>query len=177
LVKAFDSAAAQQVLRDLDTALNNACSKGRLQKSPKHKASYKIKKQHNNSFRCVNNSNCIRVEKGTISLSKIGKVDSILHHELVSKIKTATVQLRHGKWQVSLTQEVECESEKQQLQSITGYDINSQNAVVSSKGHYVTNPKFFKQSKSKMGQLQAQLARRIKGSGRWHKTKQRINAL
>jgi putative transposase len=176
-LKALDSAAAQQVLRDLDTALKNACSKGRLQRFPKHKVSYKIKKQHNDSFRCVNNSNCIRVEKGTISLPKIGKVDIVLHRALISKIKTATVQLRHGKWEISLTQEVNCEPEKQQLQSIKGYDINSVNAVVSSEGDYITNPKFFKQSKIKMGQLQAQLARRIKGSGRWHKTKQRINAL
>ena len=39
------------------------------------------------------------------------------------------------------------------------------------------NPKFLKQSKDKLNQLQRQLARRSKGSNRWHKTKQRINKL
>ena len=48
-IKAFDSAAAQQVARDLETALKNACSKGRLQRFPKHKISYKRKKLHNDS--------------------------------------------------------------------------------------------------------------------------------
>ncbi|TMO91603.1 transposase, partial [Pseudoalteromonas sp. S3260] len=61
-IKSFDSAAAQQVARDLETALKNAISKGRLQRFPKHKISYKKKKRHNDSFRAVNNSNCIRIE-------------------------------------------------------------------------------------------------------------------
>jgi putative transposase len=41
----------------------------------------------------------------------------------------------------------------------------------------VDNPKFLKQSKTKLNQLQRQLARRTKGSNRWQKTKQRINKL
>ncbi|MGO3445385.1 MAG: helix-turn-helix domain-containing protein, partial [Pseudoalteromonas distincta] len=45
-IKSFDSAAAQQVARDLETALKNAISKGRLQRFPKHKISYKKKKLH-----------------------------------------------------------------------------------------------------------------------------------
>ncbi|MGP4962763.1 helix-turn-helix domain-containing protein, partial [Pseudoalteromonas nigrifaciens] len=67
-IKSFDSAAAQQVARDLETALKNAISKGRLQRFPKHKISYKKKELHNDSFRAVNNSNCIRIEDGTISI-------------------------------------------------------------------------------------------------------------
>jgi putative transposase len=96
-LKAFDSAAAQQVARDLETALKNAISKGRLQRFPKHKVTFKQKKLHNDSFRGVNNSNCIRIENGTISIPKIGKVPMVLHRNLVSKIKTVTVQYRHGK--------------------------------------------------------------------------------
>ena len=109
-IKSFDSAAAQQVARDLETALKNAISKGRLQRFPKHKISYKKKKLHNDSFRAVNNSNCIRIEDGTISIPKVGKVPIILHRELASKIKTVTVQFRHGKWECSITQEVECKT-------------------------------------------------------------------
>ena len=90
-LKAFDSAAAQQVARDLDTALRNASNQGRLQQFPRHKVSYKKKKQHNDSFRCVNNSNCIRIENGAISLPKIGRVNIRLHRKLVSAIKTATI--------------------------------------------------------------------------------------
>ena len=176
-VKAFDSAAAQQVARDLETALKNAFSKGRLQRFPKHKVSYKRKKLHNDSFRAVNNSNCIRIENGAISIPKVGKVPIVLHRELVSKIKTVTVQYRHGKWECSITQEVECKAAKKLLESITGFDINSKQTVVGSNGFTANNPKFLKQSKEKLSHLQRQLARRKKGSNRWQKTKQRINKL
>ena len=176
-LKAFDSAAAQQVARDLETALKNAFSKGRLQCFPKHKISYKKKKLHNDSFRAVNNSNCIRIENGTISIPKIGKVPIVLHRKLVSKIKTVTVQYRHGKWACSITQEVECKMAKKVLETITGFDINSKQTVVGSNGYIADNPKFLKQSKVKLIQLQHQLARRNKGSNRWQKTKQRINKL
>lgn len=176
-IKAFDSAAAQQVARDLETALKNAFSKGRSQRFPKHKISYKKKKLHNDSFRAVNNSNCIRIEDGAISIPKVGKVPLILHRELASKVKTVTVQYRHGKWECSITQEVECKAAKQVLESITGFDINSKQTIVGSNGFVADNPKFLKQSKQKLNQLQRQLARRNKGSNRWHKTKQRINKL
>lgn len=176
-IKTFDSAATQQVARDLDVALKNAFSKGRIQRFPKHKISYKKKKLHNDSFRAVNNSNCIRIENGAISIPKIGKVPIILHRKLASKIKTVTIQYRHGKWECSITQEVECKTALRVLSRITGFDINSKQTVVGSDGFVADNPKFLKQSKEKLKQLQRQLARRNKGSNRWHKTKQRINKL
>ena len=176
-IKSFDSAAAQQVARDLETALKNAISKGRLQRFPKHKISYKKKKLHNDSFRAVNNSNCIRIEDGTISIPKVGKIPIILHRKLASKIKTVTIQYHHGKWGCSITQEVECKTAKQVLKTLTGFDINSKQTVIGSDGFVVDNPKFLKQSKTKLNQLQRQLARRTKGSNRWQKTKQRINKL
>ena len=176
-LKAFDSAASQQVARDLETALKNSFTKGRLQKFPTFKVSFKQKKLHDDSFRCVNNSNCIRIEKGAISIPKIGKVPIVLHRKLASKIKTSTVQMRHGKWYVSLTQEVECKSAKEVLSTLVGYDINSQHTVVGSNGLYVINPKVFKKSSNKLKQIQVQLSRRRKGSNRWKKTKVRLNKL
>ena len=111
-IKAFDSAAAQQVARDLELAFKNVFTKGRLQRFPKHKISYKKKKLHNDSFRAVNNSNCIRIENGAISIPKVGKIPIILHRKLASKIKTVTIQYHHGKWGCSITQEVECKTAK-----------------------------------------------------------------
>lgn len=176
-IKAFDSAAAQQVARDLDTALKNAFSKGRSQRFPKHKVTFKQKRLHNDSFRCVNNSNCIRIENGLISIPKVGQVPIVMHRKLASSIKTVTIQYRHGKWTASIVQEVECKEAKTLYTSLVGYDINSHYTVVGSNGWCVKNPKSLKQSKDKLTHLQRQLARRKKGSGRWHKTKQRINTL
>lgn len=176
-LKAFDSEAYQQVARDLEAALKNSFTKGRLQRFPTFKVSFKQKKLHDDSFRCVNNSNCIRIEKGAVSIPKVGKIPLVLHRKLASKIKTATVQFKHGKWYVSLTQEVECKSAKQVLSTLVGYDINSQHTVVGSDGRYVKNPKAFKKASTKLKQIQVQLSRRKKGSNRWHKTKVRLNKL
>jgi putative transposase len=176
-VKAFDSGAAQQVARDLDTALRNGTSKKSHQYFPKFKVSYRVKKQHNDSYRSVNNNNCIRIENGAITLPKVGAVPIVLHRNLVSSIKTATVQYRHGKWEVSLTQEVVCDEAKRLLKSIAGYDINSKQTIVGSNGLTVDNPKYLKQAKQKLTRLQRQLSRKKKGSARWNKTKSRLNSL
>ncbi|ANO35267.1 RNA-guided endonuclease InsQ/TnpB family protein [Vibrio breoganii] len=176
-VKAFDSGAAQQVARDLDTALRNGTSKKSHQYFPKFKVSYRVKKQHNDSYRSVNNNNCIRIENGAITLPKVGAVPIVLHRNLVSSIKTATVQYRHGKWEVSLTQEVVCDEAKRLLKSIAGYDINSKQTIVGSNGLTVDNPKYLKQAKQKLTRLQRQLSRKKKGSARWNKAKSRLNSL
>ena len=54
-LKDFDSGAAQQVARDLDSALKNAFNKERIQKFPQFKLSYQKKKLHGDSYRAVNN--------------------------------------------------------------------------------------------------------------------------
>jgi putative transposase len=165
-LKAFDSAASQQVVRDLDVALKSLFTKGRLQQLPTCKVSFKQKKLHDDSLRCVNNFHCIRIEKGAISIPKMGKVPIILHRKLASRIKTATIQFKYEKWSISLTQVVECKSAKQVLSRLVGYDINSQYNVVGSDELYVENPKFFKKSSTKLKQIQVQLSRRKKGSNR-----------
>ena len=139
--------------------------------------SFKLKKLHDDSFKCVNNSNCIRIENGAISIPKVGKVPIVLHRKLASKIKTATVQLKHGKWYILLTQEVDCKSAKQVLSTLVGYDINSQYTVVGSNSWYVKNLTAFKKASTKLKQIQVQLSRRKKGFNRWHKTKTLLNKL
>jgi len=176
-LKSFDSAAAQQVALDLETALKNSFNKGKLQQFPTFKISFKQKKLHNDSYRSVNTNENIRIENKCITIPKIGAVEIVQHRELASKIKSATFQIRHGKWEVSLTQEVECRTAKRVLSSIVGYDINSQHTVVGSNGWYVKNPKTFKKASTKLTQIQVQLSRRKKGSNRWHKTKERLNKL
>ncbi|MBA6353507.1 MULTISPECIES: RNA-guided endonuclease TnpB family protein [unclassified Colwellia] len=176
-LKDFDSAASQQVARDLETALKNSFNKGRVQKFPTFKVSFKQKKLHDDSYRSVNTNENIRLENNGITIPKIGTVKIALHRKLKSKIKSATFKMRHGKWYVSLTQKVECKSKKQVLSTLVGYDINSQYTVVGSNGLYVENPKVFKKSSTKLKQIQVQLSRRKKGSNRWHKTKSRLNKI
>jgi putative transposase len=93
-LKAFDSAASQQVARDLETALKNSFTKGRLQKFPTFKVSFKQKKLHDDSFRCVNNSNCIRVEKGTVSITEYEIFFSLV--KIIFRYTVAIFQLFTG---------------------------------------------------------------------------------
>ena len=176
-VKSLDSIAAQQVAKDLESAIKKSYSKTDAQAYPKFKVSYKVKKLHNDSFRTVNTNNNIRIENGCIKLPKIGLVPIKLHRQLKSAIKSVSVKLQHGKWICSITQEVECDQAKKVLRNIVGYDINSKQSVVGSDGLVIDNPKLLKQSKDRLKPLQKELARRKKGSSRWRKTKAKINTL
>ena len=69
-IKDFDAAAAQQVARDLDTALRKATSRTDRQRFPKHKVTFREKKLHNDSFRIVNNSNCIKLHTKWMGIRK-----------------------------------------------------------------------------------------------------------
>ena len=176
-IKQLDSAAAQQVARDLDVALKNGVNKQRGQKFPTYKLSYKIKKQHNDSYRTVNNNNCVRVEKGKVLLPKIGWVPIRYHRKLPSSIKTATVQYVSGHWEISIPVKLAMAPRKTHLVNQAGFDINSQHTLVSSSGWYVTNPKYFSNTKIKLSRLQQKFSRQVKGSLGWQKTKKRIQKL
>lgn len=173
-LKEMDSAAAQQVARDLEMSLKNGIRKDRIQRFPNYRLSYQKKKQYNDSFRAVNNNNCIRIENGTISIPKVGKVPIRYHRKLPCKIKTVTVSYHHGYWVVSIPAEVQAKPTKEVLESPVGFDINSKHTLVSSNGWYVKNPKYLKQTLEKLKQVQRQLSRRKKGSKRWQKSKQRL---
>ncbi|MCQ1057019.1 transposase [Photobacterium sp. ZSDE20] len=173
-LKSFDSAAAQQVARDLDQAIREGTDKVNQKAFPKHKVTYRKKKLNNDSFRCVNTNNSVRIEDGRLRLPKIGFVPIRQHRALPNLIKSCTVIYQAGKWYASFTQEVACRSAKELLKGIVGYDINSEHTVVGSNGYYVPNPKFLKKSKDKLKQLQRQLSRRKKGSNRWNKSKLRL---
>lgn len=173
-LKSFDSAAAQQVAKDLDLALKNGIRKDRLQRFPKFRLSYKKKKLHNDSYRSVNNSNCIRIKNGTISLPKIGRVPIRYHRKLTSSFSTVTVSYHHGIWEASIVVNAPKMAPKETLNSVAGFDINSVHTLVSSNGWYVTNPKSLKKNETKIKQLQRKLSRQKKGSNRWKNTKHRL---
>jgi len=173
-LRAFDSAAAQQVARDLDVALKNGIRKDRIQRFPKYKLSYKKKKQHGDSYRTINNSDCIRIKNGTISIPKVGQVSIRYHRKLPGTFKSVSISYHHGTWEASIVIEVKKEAPKETLGAIGGFDINSVHTLVSSSGWYVTNPKSLRNIETKLKQLQRKLSQQQKGSNRWRNTKHRL---
>jgi putative transposase len=175
-LKDIDSAAAQQTCKHLDRALKNAFSKKAHQAFPTYKISYRKKKIHQDAYTTVNTNNSIHIKDGCLKIPKIGYVKIKLHRPLKSAIKTITLKYEHGHWYVSIVQ-TKTVTLKSTLSSSEGYDINSLQTVVGTHGFCVNNPKYLKVNKDKLTQLQRQLARRVKGSNRWQKTKKRINTL
>ena len=173
----FDSAAAQQIARDLDRALRDNFDKSSSKRFPRYKLSSKIKKRHNDSFRAVNNRNAVRIEKGKVRLPKIGWVPLRYHRTLPSAIKTATVRYVAGHWEISFPMNVPVAAPKKLLKETAGFDINSQHTLVRSSGWYVSNPEYLKKVRIKLTQLQQKLSRQVKGSRGWQKTKGHIQRL
>jgi transposase len=112
------------------------------------------KKLHNDSYRTVNNRNCIRIENGTISLPKVGNVPIRFHRKLPGQIKTVTVSYHHGYREVSIPVEADRKAAKTELKTKAGFDINSRQTLVSSNGWYVTNPRYLSQTRKKIQQVQ-----------------------
>ena len=176
-IKNFDAAAVQQVARDFDQALREAINKTNTKRFPRFKLSYHRKKLNSDCYKTVFTNGNIKIDNETISLPKIGKVPIVLHRAIVSEIKTVSIKFEHGHWSVSLTQNVPAKDKKKTLKTAIGYDINSKDMLVGSNGRIDKNPKFLLSSEEKLKQIQRQLSRRVKGSGRWHISKQRLNKL
>jgi putative transposase len=85
-----------------------------------------------------------KASETSVSLSKIGKVRSVIHRPIQGTIKTCTVKKTPtGKWFVSFS----CEVEKKTLpplENFVGIDAGVISFVTLSNGVHVANPRFFK---------------------------------
>ena len=118
-LKEVDSISLQQCLRHLDTAFQNFF-KNKQTGFPK----FKSKKNNNNSCStvCVNNN--IKLESGTISLPKIGKVKVRQHRSIPEnyKLKSVTVSKNASeKYYVSILFEYENQVQKTEPQKFYGH--------------------------------------------------------
>jgi putative transposase len=138
--------------------------------------------------------------KGWTYPDKAGwKVDSNGHHGFLSlsnldKIKmrgkardwgtptTCTIMFKQGKWYASIT--VNCEPSRYQTDTgAIGLDFGLNHAIADSNGNLTENPRFLKQSQSKINKL-AKKARRkrnprkgIKASRRWRKVARAVGKI
>lgn len=161
-LKSMDSAAAQQVARDLDQALRNKITNSGHYGFPRFKTSYQRKKLHADSFRVVNNNNCVRIENGCLKVPKVGFVPIKLHRKIPGKITTATIQYEAGNWYASFVVKVPNAESINKVERSIGLDLNSQQLVVGSDGFTVVNPKHHAQSEARLKRIQKQLSRRQK---------------
>jgi putative transposase len=105
-----------------------------------------------------------KVDKTGVSLSKIGRVSSVIHRPIEGKIKTCTVKkTATGKWFVSFS----CEIEKKTLpplETFVGIDAGVISFVTLSDGTHVRNPRFFKSEEKALAKAQRGMSKHEKGS-------------
>ncbi len=153
-LKEVPSQTLQQSLLNLNAAYKNFFEK--RAKYPRFK-----KKNNKQSIRFPQH---LKVENGSVYLSKIGWVKVNFHRPIEGKIKSATVtKTKTGKYEISFVCEVK-EPTPVFSGSEIGIDVGLKTFAVTSEGEFFEQAKFLMESEKKMAKWQRRLARRQRGS-------------
>ena len=164
-LKAVDSIALQQSLRDLDRGFVNF-----FQKRAAHPA-FKTKHNRHQSYRTVNQGDNIRIVGRYIKLPKLGFV-KIRQSMEAGKINNVTIEhTPTGKYFVVLNVEFEPQP-RANNGGLIGIDVGIKEFYSDSNGNAVPNPKYLEKSMRKLIREQRKLSRKQKGSN--NRNKQRI---
>lgn len=167
-LKAVDSMALQESLRNLDSSYQNFFNK--IARYPKFKS------KHNNrqSYRTRNTNNVIRIQDEKLRIPRLGLVKIKLSRKIIGKIKNAIIsKTASGKYFVSL-----CVTEDiANLLTLNaggeiGIDVGLKHFYSDSNGNIVDNPRILKQMSRKLEREQRKLSRKKKRSK--NRNKQRI---
>lgn len=139
-----------------------------------------------NSFTIQNVSNGLRFENGKIRIPTVGLVKGVFHRFCKGKIKTATISVKSGMYEISILTELP-DPIKQDLKlenpAVLGIDMAFHGGAVYSDGSSMDMPVFIKNAEKRLKHLQRCLDRKIgqkKGeekSNNWLKNKQKIDKL
>ena len=139
-----------------------------------------------NSFTIQNVSNGLRFENGKIRIPTVGLVKGVFHRFCKGKIKTATISVKAGMYEISILTELP-DPVKQDLilenPAVLGIDMAFHAGAVYSDGSSMDMPVFIKNAEKRLKHLQRCLARKTgqkKGeekSKNWLKNKQKIDKL
>lgn len=164
-LKAVDSIALQQSLRDLDRGFVNF-----FQKRASH-PTFKSKHNHHQSYRTINQGDNIRIVGKYIKLPKLGFV-KIRQTMGVEKINNVTIERTPtNKYFAVLNVKFEPQPMSNKGGKI-GIDVGIKEFYSDSNGNVVYNPKYLEKSMRKLIREQRKLSRKEKGST--NRNKQRV---
>jgi len=164
-LKAVDSIALQQSLRDLDRGFVNF-----FRKRAAHPI-FKSKHNRHQSYRTVNQGDNIRIAGKYIKLPKLGYV-KIRQSMEVGKIKNVTIEhTPTGKYFAVLNVEFEPQPRPNKGGRI-GIDVGIKEFYSDSNGNVVSNPKYLEKTMRKLIREQRKLSRKQKNSN--NRNKQRV---
>lgn len=164
-LKAVDSIALQQSLRDLDRGFRNM-----FEKRARH-PKFKSKRNNHQSYRTINQGNNIRIVGKYIKLPKLGYV-KIKQSMEVGHINNVTIERTPtGKYFVVLNVDFEPKP-RPNAGCVIGIDVGIKEFYSDSNGNIVSNPKYLEKSMRKLVREQCRLSRKQKGSN--NRNKQRV---
>lgn len=153
-LKEVDSQAAQQTLRDLDTAYSNFFNK--RAKFPNFK-----KKHGKQSCRFPQR---FKIDGSKLYIPKVGWVKIVLHRLIEGVMKNLTVsRTKSGKYFASIQVEQEIDAPVYQGGQV-GLDLGLKDFAVTSDGQRFPNPKHLRQSERRLKRYQRKLSKTQKGS-------------
>ena len=170
-----DSISLQQALRHLDTAFQNFFRDKKVG-FPK----FKSRKNHNRSYTtiCVNHN--IKLENGTVTLPKIGKIKVRQHRNIPDNyvLKSVTVsQTSSGKYYASILFEYENQVPQTEMQKFLGLDFSMHELYVDSNGNCPEFSRYYRLSEKKLKKEQRKLSKMVKGSRNREKQRVRVSKL
>ena len=173
-LKDCDSIALQQSRIDLQTAYKNFF-RDKSVGFPK----FKSKRKCNHSYRTINQKSTIKLEYNKIKLPKLGFVKIKLHRNLPSnsKICSATVSEKNGRYYVSILVEYQKEIEKVKPIKVLGLDYSQPDFYVDSENRKPNFPKPKRSLQEKLTKEQRKLSRKVKGSNNHNKQRFKVARL
>jgi len=113
------------------------------------------------------------LDKKTVKIGRIGKIEAVLHRDLTGKVKEVTVLRKaSGKWFIIFTCDQEDEVEPRIDRREVGIDMGLINFATFSDGKVIENPHFLLKTEKRIRRLQKDLSRKRKGSNNWKRSKQ-----
>lgn len=173
-MKAAPIHALQAALKDLDRAFQNFFE-GRAS-YPRFK-----RKGDGDGFRLKDKAYLgfkrLTRKLGAVKLPKIGWVKLRGYRPLGGELRNVTISRRDGHWYVAIAWQAEVADPAPSQMPEVGIDRGVAIFAALSTGINYTAPSFFMRIETKLANTQRKLARQIKGSANWRKTKARISRL
>ena len=172
-LKEPDKCSLQNAFKHLDIAFQNFFSRENVG-YPK----FKSKKNRHKSYKTTFTNNNIAFGGSRIKLPKLGKVRIRDKQIPQGRILNATVsQTPSGKYFVSICCTDVEKPDFIRTDKYVGIDLGIKDFVITSDGDKYSNPKYLKQSLSKLAKLQRGLSRKTRGGSNWDKARIKVARL
>ena len=154
----LNNSCCQNTLRNLDKAFQNffrRIKQGEKPGFPRFKG-----KDHFHSITFPTYGNGIKLKNNKLYIQNVGSIRIKLHRELEGKIKTVTIKRQNSKFYASFS----CDEVPQNILPMStkeiGIDVGIKSFAVLSDGKVIDNPKYLKQSETKIKIAQSKYSKK-----------------